>query len=332
MTGMNLPLVFVTQKKINEELRAVYQEKLGDVAELIFADKIGKSARKTAIDQARVLIVSNIRVDLFDEECRALANVGLIQALTAGVDHIPFSTLPDGVSVAYNPGIYAEPMAEHILAMAFAAGKRLRQEHAEMQVGNFNQFVPNRQMAGSNCAILGFGGVGQVTARMLRALGISIHAVNRSGETDENVDAISTLDNLKQVLTEADIVVVGLSLTRKTMGLIGARELNWMKPDAILINVSRGEVIDQTALYEHLVANHKFIAGIDAWWIEPVRHGEFRIKHPFLDLPNVIASPHNSAQVPGIHNLPARAAAENVRRFLSGEEPLHLVGDDERLR
>ena len=223
-------------------------------------------------------------------------------------------------------------MAEHILAMAFAAGKRLRQEHAGMRDGNFNQFVPNRQMTCSNCAILGFGGVGRVTARMLRPLGISIHAINRSGETDEEVDSISTLDNLKQVLNEADIVVVGLSLTHKTMDLIGTRELNWMKPDAILINVSRGEIIDQTSLYEHLVANQKFTACIDAWWIEPVRHGEFSIKHPFLDLPNVIASPHNSAQIPGIQNLPARAAARNVKRFLSGEVPLHLVGDDEILR
>ena len=332
MNGMNLPLVFITQMKIDEKLRAIYHEMLGEIAELIFADKIDQTSRKTTIDQARVLIASNIRTDLLDDERSALANVGFIQALTAGVDHIPFSTLPDGVPVAYNPGIYAAPMAEHILAMAFAAGKRLRQEHAELRDGNFNQFIPNRQMAGSNCAILGFGGVGQATARMFRPLGISIHAINRSGETDEEVASISTVDNLKQVLKDANIVVVGLSLTRKTMGLIGARELNWMKPDAILINVSRGEIIDQTSLYEHLVANQNFTACIDAWWIEPIRHGDFSIKHPFLDLPNVIASPHNSAQIPGIQALPARAAARNVQRFLLGEMPHYLVGDDERLR
>lgn len=329
---MNLPLVFVTQAKAAPELRAIYEKELGDVAQLVYADGLDEAGRVAAIAQARVLIVSNIRIDLSDEERGALGNVGLIQALTAGVDHIPFSTLPDGVPVAYNPGVYAEPMAEFILAMAFAAGKRLAREHVAMRKGEFNQFVTNRRMAGSTCAILGFGGVGRETARMLRPLGVRIHAVNRSGETDEDVDEISTLDNLEQVLATADIVVVGLSLTRKTMGLIGARELGWMKPDAILINVSRGEIIDQTALYEHLVAHPDFTAGIDAWWIEPVRHGEFRIEHPFLDLPNVIASPHNSAQVPGIHMEPARTASANIRRFLAGDAPLHLVGEDERLR
>ena len=330
---MNLPLVFITQKKIGEELRAIYRENLGGAAELLFAaDGLDDAARAAAVAEAEVLIVGNLRIELTEDERGNLENVGLIQALTAGVDHIPFSTLPDAVPVAYNPGVYAEPMAEHVVAMACAAGKRLSGEHAAMRDGAFNQFAPTRRMAGATCAILGFGGVGRAVADKLGALGVSIHAVNRGGATDHAVDGVSTLDDLETVLGAADIVVIGLSLTRKTLGLIGARELGWMKPDAILINVSRGELIDQTALYEHLTAHSGFTACIDAWWIEPVRHGEFRIEHPFLDLPNVIASPHNSAQVPGVHTEPARMAAENVLRFLSGDAPLHLVGDDEKLK
>ncbi|MEE2970197.1 MAG: hypothetical protein VX741_08700, partial [Pseudomonadota bacterium] len=154
---MNLPLVFITQKKIGDALRAIYRESLGGAAELLFAAD-GHDDAARAVAEAEVLIVGNLRIELTEDERGNLENVGLIQALTAGVDHIPFSTLPAAVPVAYNPGVYAEPMAEHVVAMAFAAGKRLSGEHAAMRDGAFNQFAPTRRMADSTCAILGFGG------------------------------------------------------------------------------------------------------------------------------------------------------------------------------
>jgi len=186
-------------------------------------------------------------------------------------------------------------------------------------------------LAGGTCGIFGFGGIGVAIARLLRQIGMRVHAVNRRGATNEAVNWIGTPDRLNELLAASDVLVISAPLTRATRGAIATAELARMKPDAILVNLARGEIIDEKALYDHLVAHPQFNACIDAWWIEPVRHGTFRMEQPFLDLPNVVASPHNSAQGRGAHDIGLRRAVENCRRALTGQTPRHLVGPDERL-
>jgi phosphoglycerate dehydrogenase-like enzyme len=232
--------------------------------------------------------------------------------------------------VAGNGGAFAEPMAEHALAMSLAAAKRLLPEHAAFARGEFNQFKPNRMLAGGACGILGFGGIGAATARLMRCLGMRVHAIRRSPPADAPVDWIGTPDRLDELLAAADVLVVSLPLTRATRNLIGARELTLMKPDVILVNLARGEVLDERALYEHLLATPGFTACLDAWWVEPVRHGAFRMDHPFMRLPNVIGSPHNSASVGVWREVALRRAVSNCQRALKGLRPFYLIGDDER--
>jgi phosphoglycerate dehydrogenase-like enzyme len=233
--------------------------------------------------------------------------------------------------VATNGGGYAEPMAEHGLAMALAAAKRLLVEHGNLARGEFNQFVSNRMLAGGICGVLGFGGIGVATARLMRSMGMRVHAINRRGRSAEPVDWIGTPDRLDELLAASDVLVISLPLTRASERMIGAHELSRMKDDAIMVNLARGEIVDEAALYEHLKTHPAFTACIDAWWVEPIRHGEFRMDHPFLQLPNVIGSPHNSAVARGSREVALRRAVANCRRVLVGEAPLHLIGPDERM-
>lgn len=316
--------------ELNPPQRAVLAEALPNV-EIVSLAGLDPAARTAALRRATVVLARNIDVELQEPERALLGGVKLLQFITAGVDYIRLSDLPAGLAIACNGGAYAEPMAEHAVAMAFAAAKRLLVEHAALARGEFNQFTPNRLLLGGVCGVLGFGGIGLATARRMRALGLAVHAINRSGHAAD-VDWIGTPDRLDALLAASDVLVVSLPLTRKTERMLGARELGLMKPDAILVNLARGEIIDEAALYAHLKAHPRFTACIDAWWIEPVRHGRFAMDHPFLALPNVIASPHNSASVSGQRDMALRAAAANCARVFRGESPQHRIGLDERMR
>ena len=311
--------------------RPFIADALGGAADVVYLADLDDQARASALRNATVILARNTANELRPHEPALIENAKLIQFINAGVDFVPLNALPAGIPIASNGGAYAEPMAEHALAMTLAAAKRLLIEHNALAHGAFNQGKRNRSLAGLTCGILGFGGIGSATARLMRALGMRIHAINRRGASDEPTDWIGTPEQIDTMLTAADVLVVCTPLSPQTFHWIGARELGLMKPDAILVNLARGEIIDEAALFAHLQAFPKFFACIDAWWVEPVRHGSFRMDHPFLTLPNVVGSPHNSASVPGTGETGLRRAVANIRRALAGETPRYLIGVDERM-
>ena len=303
----------------DETARQLYAEALGGRARVVYLKDLTPRQRGSELAAATALISWSPAKELDDRELGMLGGAGLLQLLSAGADHVPFAKLPPGLPVAGNVGAFAEPMAEHVVAMALALKKRLLPNHGRLAAGEFESFATTGMLRGSVCGILGFGGIGRAVGRLMRALGLSVWAVNTSGTSSEPTDFTGTLDDLEQVLASSDCVVISLPLNRHTRGLIGRRELTWMKPDAMLINVARGAIVDEHALYEHTRANPDFAAGIDAWWVEPFRGGEFRVDEPFFELPNFLGSPHNSAVVPGVMVGATRMAADNVLRFLEGE-------------
>jgi phosphoglycerate dehydrogenase-like enzyme len=311
--------------------RQEIEQALEGLGEVSFLPDLGEEERGDALRSARVLFSWSLRRELTEGEMADLDGITphgrgrLLQLLSAGVNQVPFDRLPESLIVAGNVGAYAEPMAEHAVAMALALAKRLPQKHQELVEGHFYQGPPSLRIEGMVCGILGFGGIGSAVARRLRPLGVRIHAVNSTGKVNEEVEFAGTLTDLDVVLAAADLVVIALPLTKATRGLIGARELELMKPEAILVNVARGATVDEEALFRHLKATPGFMAGIDAWWIEPFSDGEFRTNFPFFELRNVLGSPHNSAIVPGILDEAAGHGARNVARFLRGEQVRGVV-------
>ena len=311
--------------------REVVEEVVGEVADIIFLPEVSAADRADVLRRADVFFARNTATDLTADERMLIGGARLLQFYTAGVDFIPLQDLPAELPIASNGGAFAEPMAEHALAMALSAAKRLPIEQRHLEAGEFNQFTPNRMLSGQVCGIFGFGGIGRATARLMRAVGMTIHAINRRGQSGEPADWIGTPDQLDALLRASDVLVIAAPLSRATENRIGRRELALMKADAILVNLARGEIIDEAALFEHLQATPTFMACLDAWWVEPVRHGRFEMSQPFLELPNVIASPHNSASVRSWGRMAFQRAAKNCRRALMGEQPHHLIGPEERM-
>lgn len=320
-----LLVTFEASRHDREEI----ERSLGKLAEVRFLSDAASADREGALRNAEILLSWNPARELGAEEMAALESAELMELLSAGVDHLPFESLPARMAIAGNVGGYAEPMAEHVMALLLALAKDLRGGHRKLAAGDFDQKSANRRVAGLTAVIAGYGGIGRATARLLKAFGMRVEAINRSAEGDECADRVGTLRDLEEMLPRADVLVIALPLTSETRGLIGSRELELMKPEAILINVARGDIVVESDLYEHLRSHPRFLAGIDAWWKEPMRHGSFSVDYPFLELGNLLGSPHNSGIVPGAMDEALRMALENLRRFLSGEPVRGLIRREE---
>lgn len=324
-------LLVAVSYPVDEEFTRINTGVLDGSARVVFLHGRPEGEFREILREADVLIGWHLNQELPAGILLDSPRLRFVQLLSAGADAVDFAAFPERLTLAGNAGAYAAPMAEHVMAMALALAKRLPQRHAALARGEFRMWEPLLTLDGAVCGILGFGGIGKATARLMRVFGARIHAINSSGHTSEPVEFIGTLAGLDQLLTAADVVVIALPLTKATRGLIGAPQLSLMKPTAILINVSRAAIVDERALYEHLRNHPEFCAGIDTWWHEPGPGSGFATGYPFFDLPNMIGSPHNSGIVNGALAVGARKAAENVGRFLRGDAVTGVVRREDYL-
>jgi glycerate dehydrogenase len=302
------------------EERESLTEVLGDMARISYLNDLPDDQREAALRSADVFFGRRMAAELRPGEIEMLGDVKFLQEHGAGVDFLPFARLPQGITIASNPGSTAEPIAEHTVALILALAKRIVPNHQALAKGDFPQGQLNKSLRDSTALIIGFGGIGQATARLLRPFGTKIYAITRTGTTDQQVDWCGTLADLQFACGQSDIVVISIPNNLAARGMFNAERLSWLKPDAILISIARAAHVEETPLWEHMQAHPEFQVAIDAWWVEPMRHGKFEIQHPFFDSPNFLGSPHNSSAVPGLARHSSRLAAQNIKRFLQGEQ------------
>ncbi|MGX1024811.1 2-hydroxyacid dehydrogenase [Psychroflexus sp. MBR-150] len=306
--------------KTNENEKEFYRNFFKDHA-ISFLDDTETDKKEKILLKSEIIIAWNPTRELEKFDKNLFRNFRFIQLLSAGYDHLEFDMFPTTCLIAANQGAYAPAMAEHTVAMILALSKKLRLYHNRMAEGKFEQLKSiTRQIKGATLGIIGFGSIGKEVTKLMRGFDVKVMALNTSGKTTEDVDFIGTLNDLDNLLIHSDFVVISIPLSDETEGLIGKKELELMKNDAILINVARGPIVKEKDLYEHLKNHPDFSAGIDAWWIEPFKFGHFKINYPFFELPNLLGSPHNSAIVENILIEGARKAAENAKKFLNNKE------------
>ncbi len=316
--------IAVTYNVLPEE-KFIYENFPHPEVKFSFLNEIDEDLHIKTLSEADILLAWNPPRELNEKELHSLGKIKFVQLLSAGYNHVDLNLFSSDCVIASNQGAYAEPMAEHTVAMILALSKRLLINHQKMMQGEFDQKTPSRTLKDSVCGIIGFGSIGKAVANILKNFGTRIFAINTSGKTDDEVEFIGTLKDIRYVLKNSDIILLSIPLDDSTTNLIGKIELEMMKNNAILINVARAAIINEKDLFEHLKSNPDFMAGLDAWWIEPFHSGEFRLNFPFLDLPNVLGSPHNSAIISGALFEGQKRVLENVDRFLNGKELKGIV-------
>jgi len=250
------------------------------------------------------------------DRLRLIANYG------AGVDNIDVATARQrGILVSNTPGVLTEDTADMTLALMLAVIRRIPEGLSAMQKGDWSGWSPTAflggRMGGRRLGILGMGRIGQAVARRARAFGMQIHYHNRRRlrpEVEGSLEA-TYWDSLDQMVSRMDVVAISCPHTPSTFHLMNARRLKLMKPGAILINSSRGEVVDENALTRMLRAGELGGAGLDVY-----EHGT-AVNPRLRELPNVVLLPHmGSATEEGRLEMGEKVII-NIKTFADGHRP-----------
>jgi phosphoglycerate dehydrogenase-like enzyme len=300
-----------------ERLRAEFPQ-----LEIVHLKSYERAAEE--LRDAEIAIAWSIR----PEQLKAAARLRWIHAPAAAVHQLMFPALVESDIVLTNArSVHGPVVAEHVMAQIFALARkipdavRLQQKHIWGQQILWDEKPGPREVAGATLGIVGLGSIGSEVAMRARALGMRVIAVREHPEKGSGpADRVLSPAQIEDLLAESDYVVLAAPLTGQTSGLMNATRLGKMKPDACLINVSRGLLIDEAALADAL--RHRRLAGaaLDVFPKEPLAPDSL-----LWDLQNLLITPHTAAVTGKIWQRHYTLIRENLCRYLAGEPLLSVV-------
>ena len=275
-----------------------------------------------AVRGARALVLWDFFSSAVRDVWRDADALEWIHVTAAGVDTLLFDELRDSDVVVTNAhGVFDRPIAEYVLGAVIAQAKDSRNSF-DLQRRHEWQHRETRSIAGARALVVGTGGIGREIARMLGAAGMEVRGAGRRAAADDaDFGVVVASEDLATEAAWCDHLVLAAPLTPATRGLVDAAVLSAMKPDAHLVNVGRGALVDESALVSALIERSIGGATLDVFDIEPLPIG-----HPLWEAPNVTITAHMSGDVVGWRDTLAAQYTENVRRWLVGE-PLRNVVD-----
>jgi phosphoglycerate dehydrogenase-like enzyme len=309
---------------LHENTLARWRERFPQVEVVSVEDE---AALPAALADAEVFVGWRVPPEYFS----AAGQLRWLHSASAGVEDCLFPALVESEVILTNStGLHATCIPEHVLGTMLILARNFHEAQRLQQRAEWNRFAVIafaggiRELHGGRLAVLGAGPIGANLARIAGALGMQIRVVRRDPGRPVDGAEVCGPAQLHEVLGWADFVVVAVPLTEETRGLIGVAELRAMRADAFLINIARGEVIDETALVECLRAGGLAGAALDVFSEEPLP-----ADHPLWTLPNAILTPHVSGYTPAYFDRMLGIFEDNLGRYVDGR-PLRNVVDKRR--
>ena len=317
---MKKPKVIITrrlQDRVEKRMKELFNVDLSS-AEY----PVSKKELLSAVKEADILVPTI--GDKIDASILSAAgsNLKLIANYGAGYDHIDIKTaLQRGIIVTNTPSVLTTDTADMTMALILAIPRKLREGHEEMQSGNWKGWSPSAmigmRITGKKLGILGMGRIGQAIAKRAIAFDLDINYHNRR-RLHENIEkslSAKYWENLEEMLAAVDILVVSASLNPSSLYLLNAKCLGKMKHSAYIVNISRGEIIDQKALVKQLKNGRLGGAGLDVYDSEEVIGSDFK------SLKNVFLLPHmGSSTLEGRIEMGEKVII-NIKTYLDGHRP-----------